>query len=73
MKDDIIVGIGSACSSGALRPAKTLSAMGVPHDVASRALRVSLSDASTDQDLTALIVAIKHIVAGRPRPCDSRR
>src|SRR6202034_4003572 len=37
---DIIVGTGSACSSGAIHPPKTLLAMGVDYGVARSALRI---------------------------------
>jgi cysteine desulfurase len=42
----IIVGTGSACASGAMRPPKTLLAMNVDYEVARAALRVSLSAAT---------------------------
>jgi cysteine desulfurase len=54
----IIIGTGSACSSGTLQPPKTLLAMGVDYDIARAALRVSLSRTNTAQDLTALL---KHL------------
>ncbi|PUB84849.1 MAG: cysteine desulfurase NifS [gamma proteobacterium symbiont of Ctena orbiculata] len=40
--DGIIVGAGSACSSGAGHPSKTMLAMGVPYDLAEGSLRVSI-------------------------------
>ena len=57
----IIVGTGSACSSGAIRSSKTLRAMGVPHELAVGALRVSLSNNSTSEDIASLIIELKLI------------
>ncbi len=51
----VCVGIGSACSSGALHPPRTLLEMGVARALASAALRVSLSRYSTADDLAALL------------------
>ena len=51
----IIVGTGSACSSGAIQPSKTLEAMHVTHEIALSALRVSLSRFSTAEDLSCLL------------------
>jgi cysteine desulfurase len=55
----IWVGTGSACSSGALHPPRSLLAMGVPHSLASSALRVSLSRYSLDSEVDELLVALK--------------
>ena len=60
----IIVGTGAACSAGAIQSSKTLSSMGVAHDIAVAGLRVSLSRSSTLQDLTDLIVQLKAIHLG---------
>lgn len=59
----IIVGIGAACSAGAIQPSKTLRAMGVPHEIAVGGLRVSLSRFSSRQDVTDLIVQLKAILS----------
>ncbi len=40
--DSIIVGTGSACSSGAGQPSRTMMAMGVPYNLADGSLRVSI-------------------------------
>ena len=40
--DSIIVGTGSACSSGAGHPSRTMMAMGVPYNLADGGLRVSI-------------------------------
>ena len=57
----IIVGTGPACSAGAIRSSKTLRSMGVPHQVAAGALRVSLSRFSSIQEITDLLVNLTAI------------
>lgn len=51
----IIVGTGSACASGALRPSKTLMAMGVDYDTARASLRVSVSASTQMMHIMTLI------------------
>jgi cysteine desulfurase len=53
----IAVGIGAACSSGRIGPSHVLSAMGVPHDLARCAIRVSLGWNSTPADVAAFLAA----------------
>ncbi len=55
----IIVGTGSACSSGAIQPSKTLQAMQLTHDVALSALRVSLSRFSTAEEISRLLQTLQ--------------
>jgi cysteine desulfurase len=55
----VFVGIGSACSSGALHPPKTLLAMSVPHELAAAALRVSFSRYSREEDGNRLVAALR--------------
>jgi cysteine desulfurase len=57
----IIVGTGSACSSGSLAPSTTLAAMGVDYDVAMGTLRVSLSQSTLVEELDTLINTITEI------------
>ena len=57
----IIIGTGAACSAGATRSSKTLRAMGVVHDLAAGALRVSLSKTSNLEDITSAIVGLKAV------------
>ncbi|MFB0613236.1 cysteine desulfurase family protein [Aurantiacibacter poecillastricola] len=47
------VSAGSACSSGTLKKSKVLDAFGVPDDVASRTIRVSLGWNTTPEELDA--------------------
>ena len=54
----IIVGTGSACSSGATHPPKTLLAMGVDYDAARAALRVSCSANNQPEDLALFLEAL---------------
>lgn len=51
----VIVGTGSACSAGAMKPPKTVLALGVEHSTASGTLRVSLSRFTTRQELRILL------------------
>jgi cysteine desulfurase len=56
----IIVGSGSACSSGAVHPPKTLLAMNVDYKVAQAALRMSISQLTTIEEITEFT---RHLVA----------
>ena len=47
----IEVSAGAACASGAVEPSPVLSAMGVPRDLATAAVRFSLGMTTTDEDL----------------------
>ena len=60
-RNGICVGTGSACSSGALHPPRTLLAMGVDYELAGNALRVSLSRFSTAEDLSNLLLTLQRI------------
>lgn len=51
------VSTGSACSSGTLKKSRVLDAFGVPDDVASRTIRVSLGWSTTPQDLEQFVEA----------------
>ena len=53
----VAVGIGAACSSGRIGPSHVLSAMGVPSQVAGRAIRVSLGWNSSPADVAAFLAA----------------
>ena len=54
-QEGVCVGTGSACSSGALHPPKSVLEMGVEYGLASGTLRVSLSRYSTAEDLDILL------------------
>lgn len=51
------VSAGSACSSGTLKKSRVLDAFGVPDDVASRTIRVSLGWSTTPQELEQFAAA----------------
>ena len=54
---------GSACTSGSLDPSHVLLALGLPHEVAHGSLRLSLSEATTDEDVDAILSAVPQVVA----------
>ena len=58
----LYVGTGSACSSGALHPPRSLLAMGVSHPLASAAIRVSLSRYSLNEELDRLVAELGEAV-----------
>ncbi|RIV87595.1 cysteine desulfurase family protein [Aurantiacibacter zhengii] len=55
------VSAGSACSSGTLKKSRVLDAFGVPDDVASRTIRVSLGWNTTAEELDAFAAAWKSL------------
>jgi cysteine desulfurase len=64
----VLVGIGSACSDGALSPPKTLLAMGVEHSIASGAIRVSIGCQTTENDVLAAVDVLREILCGNASP-----
>lgn len=60
--EGIAVSNGSACSSGTVKPSKTLAAMGAGADLTSSALRVSMGWATTEGDILAFISAFEKIL-----------
>ena len=61
----IIIGTGAVCSNGAIHPSKTLSSIGVTHEIATAGLRVSLSRLSTVDDIEHLITRLRSIYRNR--------
>jgi cysteine desulfurase len=57
------VSSGSACSSGKGEPSHVLVAMGVPHDLAYSAVRVSVSKETTPAQVEAFLAALGEIKA----------
>lgn len=51
----------SACSSRSGTESSTLLAMGIPKDIAETAVRVSLSDENTEQEMQTFIEALKQV------------
>ena len=64
MLDDagIAASSGSACTSGSLDPSHVLLAIGRPHEVAHGSLRLSLSEANTDEDVEHILREVPRVV-----------
>ncbi len=60
--EGICASSGSACTSGSLDPSHVLLAIGLPHEIAHGSLRLTLSDATTKEDIDFVIEKIKGIV-----------
>ena len=58
----ICASTGSACSSASLEASHVLLAMGVPHEKAHGSLRLSISHATTDEDIDYIIEKVPEIV-----------
>ena len=52
------VASGSACSSDSTEPSHVLMAMGVAPDLARGAVRISLSEANTEEQLSAFLAVL---------------
>jgi cysteine desulfurase len=57
------VSVGSACSSGSLKPSRALQAFGIPADVAERTIRVSIGWNTTSEELDAFASAYEEVAA----------
>jgi len=57
------VSAGAACASGAVEPSPVLSAMGVPSEVATCAVRLSMGRTTTPDDVERLLVALREAVS----------
>jgi len=55
--EGICISAGSACSSGKLQASHVLEAMGVPNEMSSCAVRVSLGHSTTDEDIDRFVAA----------------
>lgn len=53
---------GSACTSGSLDPSHVLLAIGRPHEVAHGSLRLSLGDASTEEEVDYVLSVVPSII-----------
>ena len=58
----ISVSTGSACSTGSLDPSHVLLAIGLPHEIAHGSLRLTLSDATTLEDIDYTVDKLKEII-----------
>ena len=64
----VAVSAGSACAAGKAKPSHVLDAMGVPADVALRAMRVSLGWTTRDEDIASFADALAGAIRTmRPR------
>jgi cysteine desulfurase len=67
--EGILASAGSACTSGALAPSHVLTALGLPRETASAAVRFSLGARTTEADVDAAADALARVVARmRTRP-----
>ena len=53
---------GSACTSGSLDPSHVLLSLGLPHEIAHGSLRLSFSDANTEEEIDYLLKIIPETV-----------
>jgi len=58
----ICASTGSACTSGALEPSSVLMALGLTHELANGALRITLGHENTMEDVDALVNALQPTV-----------
>jgi len=56
---EIMIGTGSACTSGAIEPSHVLTAMGIGRDNASSTIRISLGRFNMKNEITIIVKAIK--------------
>jgi cysteine desulfurase len=59
----VLASAASSCASGAQEPSHVLAALGIPRDVASGSLRLSLGWSTTDADVEAAIVGVPAAVS----------
>jgi cysteine desulfurase len=58
----VCVSTGSACASGSAEPSRVLAAMGIPRETAKGAVRFSLSDETTAEEIDAAIGCVERAV-----------
>jgi cysteine desulfurase len=63
-KKGFAVSSGSACASGTDEASPVLLAMGVPHEVALCAIRVSLGKENVEADVDAFATTLRDLLAG---------
>lgn len=61
-KRDIYISTGSACSSGDLKPSRTLTAIGLSEEEALSSVRISLDSSNTRWDMSVLASELKECV-----------
>ena len=55
---EIMIGTGSACTSGAIEPSHVLTAMGLSRDNASSTIRISMGDFTSQEDIATAVNSI---------------
>lgn len=60
--EGICAASGSACSSGSTKPSHVLMALGLPDNIAYSALRMTISDRNTKEEIDFAVDAVKRIV-----------
>lgn len=60
---NMIVGTGSACTSGTIEPSKTLMAMGTSYDTAKAALRISLGRFTSANEIAICLDCLSEILS----------
>lgn len=63
LEDGIIVSTGAACSNGSDSPSHVVVSMGVDYSIARGALRISLSNATTIEEIDCLLGSLNAILA----------
>ncbi|ADU27804.1 cysteine desulfurase NifS [Ethanoligenens harbinense] len=61
-QNGICASAGSACATGAVQPSHVLTAIGLPEEAAHAALRLTLDDVNTDEDVDYIIETITRLV-----------
>ena len=59
------VSAGSACSSGKVQTSPVLTAMGVPAELASAAIRISIGNGTSIEEVDAFADRWKHLFASK--------
>jgi len=59
--DGIVVSTGAACSNGSDRPSHVLLSMGIDYTIARDALRVSLSEFTTDEEISSVLNSLERV------------
>ena len=58
----LLVSSGSACSAGSTEPSHVLTAMGLPPEVATTAVRFSLAPGTTAEQVDDVVAAVREVV-----------
>lgn len=61
-QNGICASAGSACATGAVQPSHVLTAIGLPEELAHAALRLTLDDINTEEDVSYIIETLTRLV-----------